>query len=485
MECLKCGLELPESAGFCPECGTKVEALCEPPSEATGVPLSIIQPAVVDAEPDLATAVPSVSAQPAPPPPLSFSAGEMQPAPPPPPAKASQVGQAPVQAPVQVPAPAPLGDMVADLAAQTTPNFGAGSPPTVAPAQTMPPYPVSTTTPVPELTQISASQPGFVTVGQSPAAVPVQPKKKSKLPLVIGLVLLAVLLIVGGIVGFNVYQENQRKTAYAAAQAAMDDADWAGALAAFEELGDYEDSATLASLCQQNIDYEAAYALYDKGEYEKARKAFKALAGFKDSDELAYSCQQNLDFRAAQQLFEDGDIKGARSGFISLSDDGFSQADSWIDKCDYALAEELLTNGENYAAWQAFNALGSYEDATERAEACQLPFPMTGIIWDDAAYTGGHCGIEFDCTNSTYARAFEIYNGDTCVALVFVNPGDKQIIEVVPGDYSVVVHTGDLWWGGELLFGDEGYSRTLTYDDGTDWFSVAYNDLVQLVFNYE
>ena len=79
---------------------------------------------------------------------------------------------------------------------------------------------------------------------------------------------------------------------YRAANALYDAGQYEEALAAFEALGAYRDSAALAGACRSAIaqqKYDAAKALYDAGEYAPAYPLLNGLS-FSNSAELAAKC---------------------------------------------------------------------------------------------------------------------------------------------------------------------------------------------------
>jgi tetratricopeptide (TPR) repeat protein len=306
-------------------------------------------------------------------------------------------------------------------------------------------------------------------------------------PLIIGAAVLAVLIIGGAIFAFATIREGQQNDAYADAILLMNAGDFEQAIAAFEGLGDYKNAQALIGQCEEGIvnreNFAAACALLDAGDYEAALAAFTALGGYKDAAAKAEFCQQNIDFAAAQILFETGDVTGARSVFLALSAAGFEEADGWVNACDYHLADARLAEGGRYDAYEAFTALGGYEDAAAKAESCKLPYPSTGELWHDGAYASGGCAIELNCANASGGHYFKIYSDDKAVATLFINGGESLTCEVVPGYYTIKEATGDAWFGEPDLFGSNGWYTRMTYDDGTDYFSLAWNDIVSITLN--
>jgi tetratricopeptide (TPR) repeat protein len=373
----------------------------------------------------------------------------------------------PAPTPEFTPTPAPTPTTFAsEPAPADLPPLAAGGPP---PAAAIPPS-------APE--QPAPPAPGLPPLAQ--AVAPAQKKgARKKLIAILGAVgaLILVVVAVFVIMGF------MRSNAYQSALTQMEDGNYQEAKEAFLELGNYEDSAVKAQECQDNIDYLAAQALLDAGDFQSAKAAFEALGGFKDAVDQATFCQQNMDFIAAQGTYDAGDVAGAREVFAALSSQGFIAADEWLNKVDYALADQLLTDGKNYEAYRAFQALDDYEDAAERAESCKVAYPGTGIIWQDSAWYSGDCSIVFDCTNLSAARYFKIMSGDSLVATLFVNGGGSVEVEVPAGWYTVKQASGADWFGTEDLFGEDGSYSHMTFTGDETALEVPYNRIITITMN--
>lgn len=67
-----------------------------------------------------------------------------------------------------------------------------------------------------------------------------------------------------------------------------------GAKAAFEELGEYEDSAEYAAKAGVILDYDKAIELYAKGRYAEAKKIFAALGTYENSAEYLRKAEDKL-----------------------------------------------------------------------------------------------------------------------------------------------------------------------------------------------
>lgn len=330
----------------------------------------------------------------------------------------------PLAAPKEPPTQPPVGDAVS----LASPPPSGGVMPTMVPAPSGGHY--SATTP-----QDAAGISG--PAGFAPAAV----KKRSKKPLVITLVaVLAVILIVLGVL---VFQEVSRSNAY-----------------------------------------DQAMTQYDQGEYQAARDGFAELGDYKDAEEMYRLSTLYLNYEAAIALYESGDYDAAYTEFNLLLSSSISDIADWIDKVEYAQADELFTEGDLEGAYKAFLALGSYSDSAERATACTQPFPATGVLWQAEGSHYEFCALDIDYRYSSGGAYYKVYSGATLMATLFVNANSTARVHLQPGTYTVKEGSGDVWFGETLAFGKAGWYSTMTYDDtGTDYFTLNDGDLVTITIN--
>ncbi len=122
-------------------------------------------------------------------------------------------------------------------------------------------------------------------------------------------------------------------TDYKTAKQLMESGDAAAAAEMFKTLGDYKDSASLATAC----DYTVAKSTYGAGEYEQARALFAALGDYEDSAELVTAC----DYALARNAYDTGEYEKAAELFAALGDYQDSAAMA-VQSGDRALAEKLL-----------------------------------------------------------------------------------------------------------------------------------------------
>lgn len=131
-------------------------------------------------------------------------------------------------------------------------------------------------------------------------------------------------------------EEAARLDAYNAAVALAEAGQYEEAIAAFTELGDYKDSATLAAQAQEEAEeaarleaYNAAVALAEAGQYDEAIAAFEELGDYKDSTELISSAKLEKKYIEALTLLENRDFEAARATFEALSD--YKDAKTYLD----------------------------------------------------------------------------------------------------------------------------------------------------------
>ncbi|MCL2150872.1 MAG: hypothetical protein FWH50_01445, partial [Coriobacteriia bacterium] len=346
-----------------------------------------------------------------------------------------------------------------------------------------------------------APQPVLQYAPQAPAPVP-PPKKKSKLPIIIVvLVLVTALGIGGGVAIYSInkanryeavvvtYEEAGSTLQHASTRRDYEDAKelFQTAILGFEEFGDYKDALHLISVCDskiqecdQNIDYIDANALFDDGEYAAAQRAFEALGYFRDSVAMAELCAKYLRFEDAQAVFDSGDFNEALNLFNDLVNEDFFEAEEWVPKTRYAIADAYSAAGEHYEAWKIFTALGDYSDSAYRASAQISSYPGTGELYHNGGYVSSAVHLVFDGANLTEVRYIKIYSDGNLVSTVFINIYSSTTIYLPSGTYTIKVAFGDNWFGEEVMFGDEGFYATMTFDGGSTSTYFAYNYIYTL-----
>ena len=226
----------------------------------------------------------------------------------------------------------------------------------------------------------------------------VQPKKPSWKLLAIaagGIIVLviAVVLITGYV---------KKNNAYESAQELLSAGEYAQAIEAFSALDGYKDSETCraeaeAALTeQQNVEaYASAQELLKDGKFDEAIAAFAALGDYSDSaaqviaakqqkQEAEQEAENRAAYETAEKLLAVGNYDAAIEAFTALGDyadasDRAAEAEAAklaaekeaANKEAYAAAEKLLEEKKYADAKAAFEALGEYSDAKEKAEECQ------------------------------------------------------------------------------------------------------------------
>lgn len=177
---------------------------------------------------------------------------------------------------------------------------------------------------------------------------PEKPKKKKHTGAIIALVVVLVLLI-GGFVGYKLYTEH---------------------------------------VYQQNkADYEAAELMLEKRDYDGALEAFQALGDFKDSKKQAKALKELQEsYDEALELLEDRSYDRARTAFAELGD--YRDSENYVNyEITYQEADSYRSAGENLLAAQLYDGISDYQDSEDLASACRLDHAL-GLLnagsYDDA-----------------------------------------------------------------------------------------------------
>lgn len=107
---------------------------------------------------------------------------------------------------------------------------------------------------------------------------------------------------------------------YEAAIALMEAGNYTEAVAAFAELGDYEDSVQKLEECENILSYAEAVALFEEEQYEDALAIFTALGNYQDSVEKKLECENALAYQSALDLIASGDYENAYTTLMSLEE---------------------------------------------------------------------------------------------------------------------------------------------------------------------
>ena len=245
--------------------------------------------------------------------------------------------------------------------------------------------------------------------------------------------------------------------------------DTAEAKQIFLSLGDFQDSADMAVYCQNRIDYAAADDLETAGDVAGAQAAFEALGSFNNAKQRARYCSDTLDYQAGCALIEQGDYAAAAKKLAAPAKSHFEDADDQLELCDnkidFAAAEQLLADGKNYEAYKAFAALGDFEGAFLRADACVLAAPKNGELYHNENYNFSQTQLTVynSSSNDSFLKLYAV-NGDL-VCSFYIASEKKATVRVPEGTYTLNQAYGTRWFGPEDMFGDEGaYYRQLFGD---------------------
>ena len=152
-----------------------------------------------------------------------------------------------------------------------------------------------------------------------------------------------------------------RRCRYALAQEAQEAGQYIDAARDYESLGVYEEAESRARLCRYTAGVEALTA----GDLELAAEQFKAAEGYEDAQARFEETALALGMTALEQK----DYVTAIAWLEQLPREG--EAGAALNRAGYAYAAQLEQAGQLEAAALEFAALGSYEDAPERARAIE------------------------------------------------------------------------------------------------------------------
>ncbi len=208
-----------------------------------------------------------------------------------------------------------------------------------------------------------------------PPQAPVQAKKKSS-PLKWIIPLAAVLTVaVLTLVGLLVVRPALR---YNKAAALLQQGDYYQASQEFRELGDYKDSVTQA----RRASYQLGLRQMDAGQYSQAILSFQNATGYSDAKDRITQCQNLQAYDEAETLLNQGRYDEAAEAFDRLGD--YEDARERAREAMYWKGIDLY-NGERYEeAEDAFLAAGSYRDAEEMVLSCRY---LNGfLLYDQGDY---------------------------------------------------------------------------------------------------
>ncbi len=140
-----------------------------------------------------------------------------------------------------------------------------------------------------------------------------------------------------------------------------------------------------------NSNYNAAVKLMESGKYEEAIAAFEALDDYKDSADKIEECNAAIlenDYNNATALMDEGKYEEAISAFEALN--SYKDSADRITECSYEIAVDLKNAGKYEEAIAAFEALNGYNDSTALIEKCEQLILLANARVGDYIYFGSY-----------------------------------------------------------------------------------------------
>ncbi len=244
-----------------------------------------------------------------------------------------------------------------------------------------------------------------------------------------------------------------------------------------------EKGSALAEKCRRMMLFNEAKALYEQGDYAQALDTLERyeLADIDGAAAIMSDCTKQLGYQTIVELMNNGSYQNALDLLISDAGEGMEDRAARIAECNnrigYAEAEASLQSGHNYDAYVAFKALGSFEDAAERANSCIVSTPKTSETYHNGAYKSSAVSLKImppsDGTNN-YIKIYIVEGGSQkLVSSMFIRSGDTFTVKLPAGTYVFKVAYGSGNWFGETdMFGDSGTYQRLKINDG-DSFNLT------------
>lgn len=156
---------------------------------------------------------------------------------------------------------------------------------------------------------------------------------------------------------------------YEAAEAFLEKKAFYQAARCFAALEDYKDSEARVEETYLEWEYYNADELYLAGDYESAIEAFDQLGDFKDSADRAEACRREL-YEKGEQFLAEGSFDEAISCFTILGDylDSPERIIEVNSERDYQKACAFFDSGDFESAIDAFEKLGDYKDSAAQVE---------------------------------------------------------------------------------------------------------------------
>ena len=107
-------------------------------------------------------------------------------------------------------------------------------------------------------------------------------------------------------------------------------------------------------------DYKKAMEMYENGEYADAAPIFEGLGDYEDSAEMAKVCN----YEVAKTLLADGSFDEAKAAFAELGD--YEDSANYVMECDYSKAAALLESGDYEGAIALFDTIKDFKDSADK-----------------------------------------------------------------------------------------------------------------------
>ncbi|MBR3494987.1 MAG: hypothetical protein IKH38_06110 [Clostridia bacterium] len=153
---------------------------------------------------------------------------------------------------------------------------------------------------------------------------------------------------------------------YRKAKALEDAGDYEGAIAQYQALGSYSDSALQAS---GGVYYRKAEAMMKTSSWEEASAAFTAAGAYLDAADRV----TEPFYRQGNRLMADDDLEGALAAFIKA--DGYGSSATRIKEIYYEMGKRYVAAEDWAAAVEAFREAGDYEDAVDLLASAESKLP--------------------------------------------------------------------------------------------------------------
>lgn len=181
----------------------------------------------------------------------------------------------------------------------------------------------------------------------------VEASEDKKLKVLKTTVITAAVVVLTCVLGVVFATTSSKSNAYKNAMQYLEENEFALAIEAFEELGNYKNSADMLT--------EATYlnGLYELecGNFNEAKEIFKNIENYKDSAQLVYEA----DYLKAKNYMEDEKYNSAANFFEDIPD--YKDSSELYKECKYLCAMEEIEDGDYEDAKEHLAELSGYKDA--------------------------------------------------------------------------------------------------------------------------